>query len=121
MRKLWIAGVMLACGWMALSLVAAEEEKPKHTTKQVMKLAHKGGLLKKVVDGKATDEEKKQLVELYTSLAGNKPPKGDAAAWKEKTDAVVAAAKDAAEGKEGAGALLTKATNCMGCHSAHKG
>lgn len=121
MRKLWIAGAMLACGWLALSLVAAEEEKPKHTTKQVMKLAHKGGLLKKVVDGKATDAEKKQLVELYTSLAGNKPPKGDAAAWKEKTDAVVAAAKDAAEGKEGAGALLTKATNCMGCHKDHKG
>ena len=36
------------------------------------------------------------------------------------TDAVVAAAKGAAEGKEGAGPLLTKAANCMGCHSAHK-
>ncbi len=121
MRKLWIAGVMLAFGWVALSLVNAEDEKPKHTTKEVMKLAHKGGLMKKVVDGKATDAEKKQLVELYTSMAGNKPPKGDAEAWKEKTDAVVAAAKAAAEGKEGAGPLLQKATNCMGCHSAHKG
>ena len=35
-------------------------------------------------------------------------------------DAVVAAAKGAAEGKEGAGPLLTTAANCMGCHSAHK-
>jgi len=121
MRKVWIAAMVMAFGWLALSaLTQAEDEKPKHTTKEVMKLAHKGGLMKKVADGKATEEEKKQLVELYTSLAGNKPKKGDAAAWKEKTDAVVAAAKDAAAGKEGAGALLTKAANCMGCHSAHK-
>ena len=37
------------------------------------------------------------------------------------TAALLAAAKDAEAGKEGAGAALTKAVNCMACHSAHKG
>ena len=44
--------------------------------------------------GEASAEEKKQLVELYEALAANKPPKGDEASWKEKTAALVAAAKD---------------------------
>jgi len=43
------------------------------------------------------------------------------ASWKEKTTALLTAAKDAEAGKEGAGAALMKAANCMACHSAHKG
>jgi mono/diheme cytochrome c family protein len=122
MRKLLVAGVMIAFGWVALSLATnAEDAKPKYTIKEVMKSAHKAGLPKKVADGKATAEEKKQLVEFYVALAANKPPKGDEASWKEKTAALLAAAKDAEAGKEGAGAALTKAVNCMACHSAHKG
>jgi hypothetical protein len=113
---------MLAFGWVALALTGiAQDAKPKYTIKEVMKTAHKGGLLKKVSGGKASADEKKQLVELYEALAANKPPKGEEAAWKEKTAALVAAAKEAAEGKEGAGEKLTKAANCMACHSAHKG
>jgi hypothetical protein len=122
MRKLLVAGVMIAVGWVAFSLVTnAADEKPKHTIKEVMKSAHKGGLMKKVADGKASEAEKKQLVEFYTALAANKPPKGDEASWKEKTSALLAAAKDAEAGKDGAGAALMKAANCMACHSAHKG
>jgi len=124
MRKLLMVGLVVACGWIAVSLAggAAEDEKPKFTIKQVMKGAHAKGKLKdKVVAGTATAEEKKQLVECYTALAANKPPKGDEASWKEKTAALLAAAKDAEAGKEGAAAALTKAANCMGCHSAHKG
>jgi hypothetical protein len=122
MRKLLVAGVMIAFGWVALGLVTnAEDAKPKHTIKEVMKACMKGGLCKKVADGKASEEEKKQLVEHFEALAGNKPPKGEAADWKSKTDALVAAAKDVAAGKEGAGAALSKAANCMACHSAHKG
>ncbi|MEX2176916.1 MAG: hypothetical protein WD872_21290, partial [Pirellulaceae bacterium] len=90
MRKFLVAGLVVAVGWVAVSVATnAEDAKPKHTIKDVMKLAHKGGLMKKVVEGKASDEEKTKLVELYVALAGNKPPKGDEAAWKEKTDAVV--------------------------------
>ncbi len=122
MRKMLVAGVVLACGWFAFSVATtAEDEKPKVAIKEVMKTCMKGGLCKKVADGKATDEEKKKLVEQFEALAANKPPKGDEAAWKEKTAALVAAAKDCAAGKDGAGAALGKAANCMACHKDHKG
>jgi hypothetical protein len=122
MRKLLVAGVVLACGWLALSLVStAEDEKPKATIKQVMKACMASKLCKKVADGKGTEEEKKKLVEQFEALAANKPPKGDEDSWKEKTAALLAAAKECAEGKDGAGAALAKAMNCAMCHSAHKG
>lgn len=114
MRRLFGLLVMIGLGmttWMA----AQAADKPKHSIKEVMKIAHKGGLMKKVADGNASDEEKKQLVELYESLAANKPPKGDDADWKMRTDALLTAAK-AADGK-----ALQKAANCKACHEAHKG
>lgn len=118
MRKLLVAGVVVVFGF-ALTLWAQE---PKHTIKDVMQKAHKGGLTKKVAKGEATAEEKKLLVELYTALAANKPPKGDEAGFKEKASELLAAAKEAEEGKAGAAdkvnAIFMK---CMACHSAHKG
>ena len=48
-------------------------EKAKYTTKEVMAEAHKGGLMKKVADLKASDEEKTKLVELYVALSQNDP------------------------------------------------
>lgn len=97
-----------------------KDEKPKHTIKDVMKTAHKGGLLKKVQDGTATEADKKLLAELYLALHDNTPPKGAPESWKEKTDALVKASKDALEGKEGSGEGLKKAANCMACHKEHK-
>lgn len=99
----------------------AEDKKPKYTTKQVMKLAHKDGLLKKVVSGKASDDEKKQLAELYVSLSQNNPPKGEMENWKETTANIVKQAKAAAAGDADAPKLLQKAVDCKGCHSLHKG
>jgi hypothetical protein len=58
---------------------------------------------------------------MYNALAKNKPPKGEAASWETKTKALIAAAQEVVEGKEGAGMRLQQAANCMGCHSAHKG
>src|SRR5262245_26919410 len=101
MRNLFIGSTMLV---MALAMtvgmsLAQDKEKPKHTIKEVMKTAHKDGLLKKVQDGKASDEEKKKLAELYVALHENTPPKGSAESWKEKTDALVKASKEVVEGK----------------------
>lgn len=95
-------------------LAAQAADKPKHSIKDVMKIAMKGGLNKKVADGGASDDEKKQLVELYEAMAAATPKKGDAADWKAKCDALVAAAK-ANDGK-----ALLKAANCKACHDAHK-
>ena len=125
MRKVIVVFAMVACGWLVLSLagVAQEGAKAKFTIKQVMKAAHTKmtGLKDKVVGGTATAEEKKSLLECYEALAANKPPKGDEADWKTKTAALVAAAKDAVDGKDGAADKLKAASNCMACHSAHKG
>jgi hypothetical protein len=121
MRKLIVASLVVALGWVVLTLSSgAQEAKPKHSIKDVMKVAHKGGLMKKVADGKASAEEKKQLVEFYEALAANKPPKGDEADWKVKTTAILAAARAAAEGEAGAAEKLNATVKCADCHKAHK-
>jgi hypothetical protein len=121
-RLLFGTGALVLAFAVTLSMSrAAQEDKPKHTIKEVMKTAHKEKLVNKVADGKASAAEKAQLVELYTALAKNKPPKGEAASWKEKTDALIKAATAAKEGKDGAGEQLKKASNCKGCHEVHKG
>jgi hypothetical protein len=101
---------------LMLDGVSQGGDKDKITIKTVMKKAHsKGGLLSKVIAGDASAEEKKELVTLYEALAKNTPPKGDETSWKEKTAALVAAAKSADA------AALKKASNCAACHSEHKG
>jgi hypothetical protein len=86
----------------------------KITIKDVMKTAMKGGLCKKVATGKASDDEKKELIKLFTAFAMTTPPKGDEADWKAKTKAILEAAK-ADDGK-----TLAKLTNCGACHSVFK-
>jgi hypothetical protein len=94
---------------------AKEKDKDKEpTVKEIMAKAHgKDGLRKKVIDGKASNEEKKLLIDMYTALAALKCPKGEEADWKERTEAVVKLAKS------GEAADLKK-IDCMGCHKAHK-
>ncbi|MER3416449.1 MAG: hypothetical protein C4297_09595 [Gemmataceae bacterium] len=107
--------VWLACIWA--------QDKPKYTIKEVMEQAHKGGLLKQVLSGKAAKEDRDNLLEYYRALAANKPPRGDLKSWKQKTEALVNAAEaltmDAADKK--ALAALKKASNCMACHNVHRG
>ena len=118
MRKLLVACVIVAFGWVAVGVSGrAQDPKPKYTIKEVMKVAHaKGKLRDKVTSGMASDAEKKELVEYYEALAANKPAKGDEASWKEKTAELLAAAKEAAAGNLD----KLKAVNCAGCHKAHK-
>jgi mono/diheme cytochrome c family protein len=106
---------------LAFSLAsAADEAKPKHSIKEVMKAAHKDGLLKKVASGQGTKEDAQHLLELYKALGDNKPPKGDHESWKAKTLAIIEAAQEVVDGKPGAGERLTKAANCAECHKVHK-
>jgi len=102
---------------------AAEKAEPKYDIGEIMEKAHKGkpSLLKQVAEGKASEAQKKQLVEYYEELAKNKPEKGTEADWKKRTGALVKAAKGVADGKAGATAALGKAANCKACHQAHKG
>ncbi len=115
--SLGLAAVMLAAGY-----VGAEDPKPKYTIKEVMKQTNgkPAKLLNKVLDGKGTDDDKKKILELYEEMAKHKAPKGDADHWKKLNDAIVAAAQDVVDGKEGGLAALKKAANCGDCHMAHK-
>ena len=103
------------------SLRAADEkdkEKPKYSVKEVM--GNHKDLSTKVKQGTASDEDKKKLLELYTEMAKNKAPAGDADNWKKLTDTLVKATKDVVDGKDGAKDEFTKAVDCTKCHGAHK-
>lgn len=103
---------------------AADDAKPKYDIEQIMEKAHKppkNSLFVKVKSGKANEEQKKQLLELYEELAKNKPEKGDLKDWQRRTNALVQAAKDVVDGKDGASQGLAKAADCKGCHQLHRG
>ncbi len=120
MRKWMIMAVTigLTVSIAGLSQARLEDE---ITIKDVMKAAMKGGLNKTAAEGKASDDQKKELLELYTALHEAKPPKGDEESWKDKTGALKNAAQDLVDGKAGAGDALKKAANCKACHDTHKG
>jgi surface antigen len=119
MRKIFVASLIVLSGWAGLAMTSGAQEKA--SIKEVMQVAMKGGLCKKVASGEASEEEKKKLAGLFSALHDNKPPKGEQASWDEKTKALVDAANAVLAGKAEGGAALQKAANCMGCHSAHKG
>ena len=122
--KCFLMAVMTTCLVAGLYVFGAvDDAKPKYEISEIMDKAHKGkmSLLQQVVQGKANDEQKKQLLEYYEELAKNKPEKGELKDWQKRTKALVKAAKDVVNGKEGAAQGLQKAANCKGCHQAHKG
>ena len=115
-----VCGTLLA-GLMLVPVALADHHaKPKHTIKEVMKIANKDKLAKKVIDGEASDEEKKQLLDAFISLLESEPPKGDAASWQKLAGAVALPSAKVVVGREGAEAELKAANSCKACHDAHK-
>lgn len=119
--KYLFAGTTAALGLLLVLSDNQAGEKAKLTIPQVMAKAHKSGLMKKVASGTASADEKQQLVEHYTALNRNEPPKGDLKAWKERTGAILEAAKKAAGGDAAAAKSLPKLANCKACHDLHRG
>ena len=119
MKKIVLSAAVLAA--MAILIgVNDAQEKAKYTNKEVMaKLmkAPKGEttIFAKVSSGKGTDEEKALVVDYFTALHANTPQKGDAAAWKTRTEAILVAAKS------GDPKALTAAANCKSCHELFRG
>ncbi len=111
-----VAAVVFGGGVMAVNNNVA----PPKTVKEVMKIAHKDGLLKKIQGGSASDEEKKQLLDLYVDMLEGEPKKGDKAEFKAMTNALVVSAAKVVLGREGAMDELKKTSDCMACHSKHK-
>jgi hypothetical protein len=104
-------------------------EKPRRTINEIMVEAHlrpmnrstRNNLDCKVIDGKAADAEKEQLLELYTALSQATPPRGDLKAWKARTGEMVDAVKAVIRGEAGAADRLLKARDCKACHDRHRG
>ena len=123
-RQTLLRCLAAACvlGFGAATAVHAVDAKPKYTIKEVMKAAHKGedNLGKKVSKGQGTPDDFAKLVDYYASLPLNDPPRGDKAAWHEKTTALLDAAKALKAGKPGALEAYKQAVNCKACHSEHK-
>lgn len=121
MRKSVGLAVALAATLGAVAGLSQAGGAEPATVKQVMKAAMKDGLCKKVGAGQASDAEKKQLLQLFADMAKQPAPTGDAASWKTKCDALVAAVQGTVDGKAGATDQLKKASNCKACHDLHKG
>ena len=118
----------LAVGLVGANFAAekpAKEEPKAPTIKQVMQKYHSAPkdvdpLCKKFLTGKASEDEVKGILAAYDALPNCKPPRGEADSWKEKTSALIAAAKDIAGKKEGAADAYKKAVDCKSCHMVHK-
>ena len=113
-----LVGVMFLV--LGVTATGEDEKHEKKTIKQVMKLAHKDGLLKKVLSGDAEKADKDKLLDLYIDLFEGKPEKGEIGSWQEKAGAATLAAAKVSLGRPGALAELEKATACAGCHKVHK-
>ncbi len=90
------------------------------SVKDVMKALHKGGLHKKIMGGKATDEDKKKLVDLYIHLVENDAPKGDETEWKMTAGMAMMSAAKVAVGREDGLEAYKAASNCKACHDKFK-
>ena len=120
MKRGLIAGTVGVFALVMLGInIQGGDEKPKITIKTVMQKAMAGSkekpsLCTKVAKGEASAKEKAALIEYFTALTKCTPPMGEADSWKEKTGALLAAAK------ADDGAALGKAANCAACHKEHK-
>jgi hypothetical protein len=123
MKKL-LFGAVAALAVLVAGHVGAANLAPKEIG-DIMKEAHTPqatSLRSKVIGGKGSADDAKKLLALYEDLAKNDPPKGDKAAWKKKTDAILVAAKKVAAKPDDAdaGKALGAATMCMACHREHR-
>jgi hypothetical protein len=120
MRRFIPAVLALLCiGGIAVASNLA----PKKTVKEVMKAGFAGNssLCKKVTSGEASDEEKKQFLDLLIDLVENNAPKGDETEWKMQSGTALVAAAKVVTGREGALEELGAAVNCKACHDKFKG
>ncbi len=108
---------------VTLSALAADKE--FEPIENAMKFAHKAPKGEKkvsdrIIDGSASDEEVQKTLALYKAMADTKPPKGDAAAFKDRVAKLINVTENVAAKKDGATAAYKEAINCKACHSEYK-
>jgi hypothetical protein len=100
----------------------AQQQQGNKVIKAIMERSHKGrdNIASEVRNGRGTEADVKKLLEEYKLIAAQKPVLGDAKSWKSRTDAVMAALNDLIAKKPGAVERVHAATECRGCHEAHR-
>jgi len=91
------------------------------TVAEIMQTLHKKDKLHSVVSsGKAKDEQKVQLLDLYLHMADAKPANGQTEKWAAELQPIIHAAAKVVVGREGAADEYKKAVNCTSCHDKFK-
>ena len=135
-QMLLSVGCVLLTACAIRMLAAAPDEKPREqpgaakerSISQIMLRAHltpgnratRNNLDNKVLDNKATDDEKKELLELYSGLRKQKPPKGKSEEWDKRVGELVESLKAVYAGEKGAKERFSQAKDCKSCHAAHR-
>jgi hypothetical protein len=101
---------------LAPAVVRAADGEKESPTKTFMKKYHKAPkgedtVAKKAELGKASPTELKELVAGYKAMIKDKPPRGDAASWKEKTTKLASAAEALQKGEPDAAARYKAAVD----------
>jgi hypothetical protein len=112
--------MLLAAGSVAI-LGAVPATNPTMSIHAIMDNAFDGddSLVARAAEGKATEAERKLLLDYARALAAKRAPSADVVDWKTRTEAIVAAAQDLVDGKPGAVEAVKKATDCAACHDIH--
>lgn len=118
-RVLLLVIVLLSLSGFAVANNLASKKTPK----EVMKGAFAGetSLVKKVLSGEASDDDKKLFLDYLVDLVENDAPKGDNIEWKVQSGTALIAAAKVVTGREGSLEELKAATNCKACHDKFKG
>ena len=112
----------LSCGLAFKASAEGEKKKEDSPIGKIMKAHFKGDTsdIKKAVKGELSKEEITKLAADLKAMIAEKPPIGEAASWKEKSEALFSAVEKLEKGEADAGAGVKAAANCKACHEAHK-
>jgi len=124
-KILAFAGAAMVAACVLLTATTSHGAEGDKVISDVMKKYHKAPkgtdpLCKKVSNGQATDTELADLLKGYQDICAAKAPKGDAADWTKKCQALVAAVKSIQAKDPGGVSAYKAAVNGKACHSEHK-
>jgi hypothetical protein len=116
------AALILGLAGALTFIRAAEFNESRRVVIAAMRRVFRGpdALIEKAAAGEASQTDKQKLLKVLTGMAAVPAARGDAASWKARTEALVAAAQDLVDGKEGARDRLRAASACKACHLAHR-
>jgi hypothetical protein len=108
---------------VATGPAATEAEAPKQMSiADIMRAIHEGKSSKAVLapQGKLSDDDLNQMLELYDLMAAMTPPQGDKAHFQTLAKTLAAATKGLLAKTPGADEEFKQAVDCRSCHTQHR-